>query len=251
MSASYLLRQNAPAIAYIKQEGKNPALPTVVFLHGFHSDMRGSKAQFLADECAKTAQSYLRFDYSGHGESEGDFKDGTIGQWMNDAIDAIDELTHGKLILVGSSMGGWIGLLAALARKDRIAGFIGLAAAPDFTKWMRKEFSAAQKEMLAHNGYFLRESDYGDPYPITLHFLEDGNDYCLLEGPIDLDVPVRLVQGMVDVDVPWQTAQKIADKMTGQDKEVYLQEDGDHRLSREEDLALLARLVRELSGGQS
>ena len=247
MPVSYLQRPNAPAIAYMRQKGLKDDLPTVVFLHGFHSDMMGTKAEFLADHCARKGQAFLRFDDSGHGKSEGKFEEGTIGVWLSDVLDAIDHLSEGNIILVGSSMGGWLAFLAALKRAPRVCGVIGLAAAPDFTRWMQDELSAAQKEALAHDGYFMRDSDYGDPYMITRALFEDGENHCILDAPIDLPMPVRLLQGMDDADVPWQTAQIIADALTGDDKKVYLLEGGDHRLSREEDLKLLGEIVDELS----
>ncbi len=248
MSLSFLARSGKPAIAYRKQDSADAALPTVVFLTGFRSDMDGTKAVYLADHCAARGQSFVRFDYSGHGKSEGAFEDGTIGQWRDDALDVIDYLTNGPLVLVGSSMGGWIGLLCALARKDRVSGYVGLAAAPDFTRWMKAGMTAEQRQMLAREGYFFLPSGYeeGD-YKITAALLEDGEANCLLDAPIDLSCPVRLVQGMKDDAVPWQTAERIAAAMKGSDKQVVLREEGDHRLSTPEDLALIAALVDGLS----
>jgi pimeloyl-ACP methyl ester carboxylesterase len=248
MSVIFLERNTKPGLAYLYQPGFDPALPTVVFLHGFRSDMMGTKAEFLAQECERRGQAFLRFDYSGHGRSDGEFRDGTIGQWLDDALDMIAMRAKGRIILIGSSMGGWIGLHAALQNQSRLAGFIGLAAAPDFTRWIRDGLNPQQKESLSRQGFTEIASEYGDPYLITQKFLDDGETRCLLDGPIPLDVPVRLVQGMKDADVPFETAQKIADALTGCDKKVYLRPEGDHRLSTEEDLALLASLVDELSG---
>lgn len=247
MAVSYLQRSNAPAIAYLRQDEGNNDLPMVVFVHGFHSDMMGTKAEFLASHCETKGQPFLRFDASGHGQSEGNFEDGTIGVWLSDVLGAIDLLSTGKIILVGSSMGGWLALLAALKRPDRVAGVIGLAAAPDFTRWMQAELSDAQKQALARDGYFMRESDYGAPYKVTRALFEEGENHCILDGVINLSMPVRIVQGMEDADVPWQTAQRIAGQITGADKKIYLLEGGDHRLSRNEDLKLLGTLIDELS----
>lgn len=248
MSVSFLKREGAPDIAYIRTKGENGALPTVVFLTGFRSDMMGTKAEFLASSCALAAQNYLRFDYRGHGQSGGAFEDGTIGLWLSDALAAIDALTAGPLVLIGSSMGGWIALLAALARKERIAGLIGLAAAPDFTRLIPSRMSDAQKHQMAAEGLFTQPSEYDDkPLVITRALLEEGEFHCLFDAPIDLDCPVRLMQGMKDAEVPWQMAHRIANAITGADKKVYLREEGDHRLSGADDLALLQRLVAELS----
>ena len=247
MSVSFLKREDAPDLAYIRTKGENEALPTVVFLTGFRSDMMGAKADYLARSCARRGQNYLRFDYRGHGQSGGAFEDGTIGLWLSDALAAIDALTAGPLVLVGSSMGGWIGLLATLARKDRVIGFIGLAAAPDFTRGIPSRMSEAQKEQLAKEGFFYEPNDYDvRPYMITRTLLEEGDAHCLFDAPIDIECPVRLIQGMKDTDVPWQTAHRIANAITGADKTVYLREEGDHRLSSDDDLSLLEKLVAAL-----
>lgn len=250
MSVSFLQRNNAPSLAYQIQVGANPSLPTVVFLTGFRSDMGGSKAEFLAGYCAGRGQNYVRFDYRGHGASEGEFEDATIGLWFDDALAVVDQLTSGDIILVGSSMGGWIGLLTALARKDRVRAFLGLAAAPDFTKNIERKVSAEQKHLLATKGRFELGNDYSDePYPITQKLIDDGAGHCLLHAPVDLSIPVRLMQGMEDSDVDWKTAQRIHDVITGTDKKIHLVDDGDHRLSRPQDLELLATIVAELSDG--
>lgn len=237
-----------PDLAYDYQAGSRADLPTLVFLTGFRSDMLGTKAEYLAQYCAGRGQSMLRFDYSGHGQSGGAFEDGTIGLWLKDTLDIIDAKRKGPLLIVGSSMGGWIALLAALARKDRIKGLIGLAAAPDFTKDIPKRMSEEQTSQMTAQGYFSLGNDYAGPYIITRQLIEEGDKHCLLHAPIDLSIPVRLIQGMKDTDVEWQMAHRISNTITGIDKKVYLIEEGDHRLSRPEDLQLLAQLVSELSG---
>ena len=247
MSVLFLKREGAPDIAYRTTKGENGNLPTVLFLTGFRSDMEGTKAAFLASSCAARGQSYVRFDYRGHGQSGGVFEDGTIGFWLSDALDVIDKLTQGPLIVVGSSMGGWIALRATLERKDRIKGLIGLAAAPDFTRVIPARMSEAQKAQMESDGFILQANDYDTPYKITKKMLEEGEIHCLLGGPINIDVPVRLIQGMKDAEVPWQTAHRIQNALTTQDKKVFLREDGDHRLSSEDDLALLEKIVVELS----
>jgi pimeloyl-ACP methyl ester carboxylesterase len=189
----------------------------------------------------------LRFDYSGHGASGGRFEDGTIGRWTQDALLMIDRLSSGPLLLVGSSMGGWIALLAALARSDRIAGLIGIAAAPDFTEtlmWQAMTFE--ERATLQRDGVLHVPSQYGEPYPITRALIEDGRDHLLLTGPIALDRPVRLLHGQGDPDVPWETSLRIAERLTGSDVQVILVKDGDHRLSRPQDLELLRRTLDAL-----
>lgn len=243
----FLKRANGPDLAYQTIEG-NADLPTVVFLTGFRSDMSGTKAAYLSDLCAKTGQSFVRFDYRGHGQSGGAFEDSNIGLWLQDALDMIDTLTKGPIIVVGSSMGGWIGLLVSLARKDRVVGYIGLAAAPDFTRDIPKRMNETQKQSMEDRGFFELENDY-DPaaYKITKSLLDEGEKHCLLDSAIDLQCPVRLIQGMKDSEVPWQMAHRIGNAITTQDKKIYLREEGDHRLSRPEDLELLGNLVKELS----
>lgn len=247
MSVMFLKRNGRPDIAYQETKGENGALPTVVFMGGFRSDMNGTKAEFLSHSCAARGQKYLRFDYSGHGQSGGEFIDGTIGLWLDDALAVVDTLTTGPLVIVGSSMGGWIALCTALRRKERMKGLIGLAAAPDFTRDIPTIMTDAQKQELEAKGYFTEPNEYDSSYIFTKKLLDDGEAYCLLDKPIAVDCPVRLVQGMKDNDVPWQTAHRIANALTTQNKEVYLREEGTHRLSTEEDLALLDKLVVELS----
>lgn len=232
-------------IAYHRREGKAPC---VVFLPGFRSDMTGDKATTLEKFCAARGQAFLRFDYTGHGASSGDFTDGTIGQWTSDAIAAIERLTSGSLVLVGSSMGGWIMLLAALALKPRIAGLIGIAAAPDFTEeLMWAGLDAASRARLEGDGVIHQPSEYDPvPTPITMALIEDGRKHLLLGGPIALDCPVRLIHGKKDPDVPWQTAQRIADALSSTDVEIILVEDGDHRLSEPHDLERLTKVLAGL-----
>ncbi len=226
------------------------AEPTVVFLPGLRSDMNGAKALDLQAFCEGRGQALLRLDYSGHGASGGDFEDGTIGLWLADALRIIDHATSGKLILVGSSMGGWIAVLAALARAGRVAGLVGIAAAPDFTeRLMWQAMIPAERETLLRDGVLLMPSEYGEPYPITLRLIEDGRRHLVLQAPIALACPVRLLAGQRDADVPWELALTLAATLESQDVETILIKDGDHRLSRPQDLALLRATLAQLLGG--
>ena len=222
--------------------------PTVVFLPGFRSDMNGSKALDLAEFCADRGQAMLRLDYSGHGESGGRFEDGTIGRWTADALAVIDQ-TVGDIVLVGSSMGGWIALLAALARPGRVVGLVGIAAAPDFTeRLMWQAMAPAERIALQRDGVLPVPSQYGDAYPITLQLIEEGREHLLLDAPIGLNCPVRLLHGQQDPDVPWELALRTAAAIISDDVQVTLVKDGDHRLSRPEDLMLLRRILAPLLG---
>jgi pimeloyl-ACP methyl ester carboxylesterase len=223
------------------------AQPGIVFLPGYRSDMQGSKALALRDHCAARGRALLRLDYSGHGESAGRFEDGTIGQWAADAIAVFDALTEGPQILVGSSMGGWIALLLARARPGRVAGFIGIAPAPDFTeKLMWPAFSEAQRAEITARGVLYLPSQYGEPTPVTRALVEDGIRQNVLDAPIPLRCPVRILQGMQDPDVPWRHALRLVDAIEGGDVRLHLIKDGDHRLSRPQDLRLLAETMDEL-----
>ncbi len=237
-------RGNGTELAWVRLDG---AGPTIVFLPGFRSDMTGDKATALASFCADRGQALLRFDYSGHGASSGDFLQGTIGAWAADAAAAIDQLTGGKVILVGSSMGGWIALLTALGRPDRVAALVGIAAAPDFTQLLMWEAMApAERAMLERDGVLQVPSQYGEPTPITLGLIRDGAKHLVLTGRMAIDCPVRLLHGQADPDVPWELALRIAEQVTSSDVRVLLVKDGDHRLSRPADLALLTQTLAAL-----
>lgn len=219
----------------------------LVWLSGFNSDMQGSKVLALEAWAAGQGHPFLAFDYSGHGMSDGDFADGTISAWREDSLAAIDALTEGPQILVGSSMGGWMALLAALARPERIAGLILIAPAPDFTETlMWPEFSPAVQQEIIETGVHMRPSDYGEPYPITRALIEDGRQWQILDAPIAFTGPVRILQGMDDPDVPWIHAQRLVNALTSPDLIFTLIKDGDHRLSREQDIARLLSTAGEI-----
>ncbi len=239
-----LVRVALPPLAWARTAGR---APTVVFFPGFNSNMNGEKAMALASLCAARGQAMLRFDYSGHGASGGRFEDGTIGAWTADALDIIDALTEGDLVLVGSSMGGWIALLVALARPRRVRGLIGIAAAPDFTEiLMWNAMSFETRETLRRLGKIMAPSRYGPAMPITLALIEEGRRHLLLERPIPLACPVRLLHGQADPEVPWELALRLAEQITTPDLHLTLVKDGDHRLSRPADLALLGATLAGL-----
>jgi pimeloyl-ACP methyl ester carboxylesterase len=233
------------SLAYNKLPGKSPG---VIFCCGFMSDMTSTKALALEEFCRAHGQAYVRFDYQGCGASSGQFSDGTISLWRDNALAILDKLTAGPQILVGSSMGGWIALLTALAQPERVAAVVGIAAAPDFSEeliW--DKLTPEDKIKLLKDGIIYGPSAYSDePYAITKQFIEDGRKNLLLQTDILLDKPVRLLQGMQDPDVPWQYSLRIAEKLTSQNVRVHLIKDGDHRLVREQDLALLKQVLGEL-----
>ncbi len=246
--AARLSRPREESLAYHSAAGRAPG---IIFLGGFLSDMTGTKARALEAYARGRGQAFLRFDYQGHGESSGRFEEGSIGRWAEDAITVIDELTEGPQVLVGSSMGGWIMLLAALARPERVAALLGIAAAPDFTEdllWQR--FPEEVKTEIETQGVHYEPSDYAEtPYPLTKRLIEEGRRHLLLRGAIPLTCPVRLLHGLRDPDVPWETALRLAERLESRNVEVILVKDGDHRLSEPADLRRLeATLDRLLAG---
>jgi pimeloyl-ACP methyl ester carboxylesterase len=242
-----LQREDGASIAYERSPGKGPG---VVFLCGFKSDMTGDKALALEAFCRRRGQAFLRFDYTGHGASSGAFTDGTIGAWAADAVFVLDRLTEGRQILVGSSMGGWLMVLAALARPERIGGLVGISSAPDFTEaliWNGLE--AEERATLRSDGIIHQDADYSDePYPITRALIEDGRRHLVLDKPIGLSCPVRLLHGMADTDVPWRLSVNLAERLAAEDVVVSLIKDAEHRLSRAGDIERIKDAVAELSG---
>lgn len=245
-SAHTLSAPDGQTIAYHVLEGKTPG---VMFLGGLMSDMSGTKAIALESHCRAAGRAFVRFDYLGHGESSGSFVDGTIDRWHADTLAVLDEIARGPQILVGSSMGGWQMLLAARARPERIAGLIGVAAAPDFTEdLMWDQFDDAAKARIRAEGILHLPSEYEDtPYPVSLALIEDGRDHLLLRSPLALNCPLHLIHGMADRDVPWQTALNIAEAVSSEDVSVTLVKGGGHRLSTAADLARLASAVDDMA----
>ena len=248
-TTGFLERPDGARIAWRRVDG---AGPTVVWLGGFRSDMAGTKAQAIADWALATGRAYVRFDYFGHGESSGDFAQGTITRWREDALAVLEELVEGEAVLVGSSMGGWISCLVAPAMADRIKALVLIAPAPDFTeKLMAPEMTEADRAEMVQTGVWLRPSDYGDPYPITRDLLEDGARWSILPEPVNVQAPVRILQGGADPDVPWRHALELAQALRSQDVVFTLVKDGDHRLSRPQDIARLIEALEEVAAGSA
>jgi pimeloyl-ACP methyl ester carboxylesterase len=244
-SPSILTRHDGATIAYRQLGGRSPG---VLFCTGFRSDMTGTKALFLEGYCRSHGHAFVRFDYFGHGGSSGDITLGTIGRWADDAVAILDALTEGPQIIVGSSMGGWVMLLAALARPDRVQALVGIAAAPDFTEdlvWQRLDVSRQQE--FRETGSITLSSKY-DPagYSHTLGLVEDGRRHLVMRQLIPLRCPARLLHGLRDDAVPWETSLRLAERLVSRDVVVTLVKGGDHRLSSEADLARLAATLDEL-----
>ncbi len=216
--------------------------PTIVFLPGFGSDMAGTKAVALDEWAARKGRAMVRFDYRGCGGSGGAFEDFTLEDWRDDALRVVDSI-EGPVVLVGSSMGGWLMLLAALARPRKIAALVGIAAAPDFTDW---GFDGNRRAALICDGRIVEDSPYGGTTVITHALWESGQRQLLLGAPIGIDLPVRLIHGQADPDVPWQLSLDLARQLRSDDVQVILVKDGDHRLSRPQDIRLMTTTVRKL-----
>ncbi|HCK82220.1 MAG TPA: alpha/beta hydrolase [Candidatus Competibacter sp.] len=246
---AHLILADGARLAYHRSLG---AVPGVIFLGGFTSDMTGLKATALERWCRGRGQAFIRFDYSGHGGSSGRFADGTIGRWAREALAVLDELSDGPQILVGSSMGAWLMLLTALARPERIAALLGLACAADFTDYLLWErLDENLRERLRREGVICLPSPYGEPYTITSNLLEEAEQHRLLDRPtLPITCPARLIHGMKDADVPWRVSVQVAERLAGSDVRVLLLKDGEHTLSREQDLVVLTRTLGELLAGR-
>jgi len=240
----YLNTDQGRRIAYHMSEGQGPC---IVFLGGLKSDMQGTKAVFLEDWARRQGRAFLRFDYSGHGQSSGRFEDGSIGDWAEDTDAVVSALTSGPLIVVGSSMGGWQALLLARAQPERIVGMVTIAAAPDFTEdgyWA--SFSDAQKLALERDGQVELPSDYMEPYIITKRLIEDGRSQLVMRDPLSLPFPVRALQGTADTAVSTKTALRLLDHAECPDMRLTLVKDADHRFSERRCLVMIETAVQEL-----
>ena len=230
-----------PALAYHLTKGTGP---TIVFLPGYASDMSGTKALALEAWAKAAGRGFLRFDYGGCGQSEGAFEEQSLTGWRDDVVTMLDQLVAGPAILVGSSMGGWLMLLVARDRPDKVVGLVGVAPAPDFTDW---GFTMEEKMALLQNGRIERASPYSDePTVYTSKFWQSGEANRLMFGQIAIDVPVRLLQGQADLDVPWNRTTRLAEMLRSADVQTWIVKDGDHRLSRDTDIALLIRAVENV-----
>lgn len=243
--ASWLTTPQGRRIAYHQTQGVGPG---VVFLGGFKSDMSGAKALHLQAWAEAEGRAFLRLDYSGHGISEGDFLDGCVGDWFEDAQAVIEAVTTGPQVLIGSSMGGWIALLLSRAIPERIAGLVGIAAAPDFTEdSMWASFTSDQRDELLQTGQVALPSEYSDdPYIITRRLLLDGRDRLVLRAPLDLPFPSRFLQGTADADVPVSVALRLLDHANGADIRLHLVKGADHRFSTPACLAMIEAAVQEV-----
>jgi pimeloyl-ACP methyl ester carboxylesterase len=224
-------------------------VPGVMFLPGYASDMAGTKARALAAWAERTGRALVLFDYRGHGASDGVFTDHVLSDWLADVLAMLD---HGPLagpvVLVGSSMGGWLMVLAALRRPERVRGLVGVAAAPDFTRRVEASLSEQERRELTRLGHVRRPSRYGEPLPLTAALLADGHGLCVLDGPIPFNGPVHLLHGRADPDVPWACSARLAAALTSRAVTLELVDDGDHRLSRPEDLRRLTAAVERVLG---
>lgn len=241
----FLTTAQGRKIAYHKVEGDGPG---VVFLGGFSSDMTGSKATHLEAWAREKGRAFIRFDYSGHGSSSEEFVNGCIGEWADDAYEVISHLTEGPQVLVGSSMGGWISLLMAKRMPARIAGLVGIAAAPDFTEdsmwdWMDEIMRAKLKR----EGVVYVPNDYGDPYPITNKLIEDGRKQLVLRDPLPLPFPVRLLHGTADEDVKMDVALRLLDHADGDDIRLNFVKGADHSFSDDRCLRLITKTIHSVT----
>ena len=244
-AAGMLARPDGARVAWRRLDGRGPA---IVWLGGLRSDMTGTKAQAVADWALAEGRAMVRFDYYGHGASSGDFADGTIGRWLQDSLVVIDWLTKGPVVLAGSSLGGWLACLAALERPDQVAGLALMAPAADFTdKLLEPSLGPAQQQALRREGWFMRTAP-DDPvgYPITQALLREGRRWSILPGPTAIRCPVRILHGGTDTDVPWTHSLRLAQAIQGEDLVFTLIQDGDHRLSRPQDLRRLLGTLDEL-----
>lgn len=240
----FFITDQGRRLAYHRFTGRGPG---VVFLGGLRSDMTGTKAVHLETWARRSGRAFLRFDYSGHGQSDGTFTEGCIGDWAEDAAAAITALTEGPQVVVGSSMGGWIGLLMVTRMADRLAGLVTIAAAPDFTEdGMWAEWSENQRRACMDDGQVALPSEYGDPMVITRRMIEDGRDHLVLRAPLGVDVPVRMLQGTADADVDMGVALRLLDHLDGADIRLELVKGADHRFSDEACLATITRAIDEV-----
>jgi len=243
-TSGFFLRTDAERLAWRRIDGDGP---TVIWVGGWRSDMGGTKAEALADAARAGGWNYLRYDHFAHGDSSGDWRTATIGRWRADLIALIDESVEGPVVLVGSSMGGWVASLAAVARPERIQATVLIAPAADFAhRLMWPGLSEAARREIEAKGAHTVTDDFDGPYDLTRTFFQDARKWSLLDGPVAIAGPVRVLQGMLDEQVPWAHAMALVDRVESPDVVVSLIKDGDHRLSRPADLERLVRVVGDM-----
>ena len=246
LNINYLVSSFGENLAYSHEE--NGSKTSVFFFGGYASDMTGTKATALSQWCEKNNYNFIRFDYSGHGKSEGNFEDGGITKWSSEATEVLKNFSNEKNIVIGSSMGGWISLIVSLRNLNLISALIGIASAPDFVVGEWNRLSDEQQAQIKNDGKIIINWDkYNDDYTITYKFLKDGMNNMLLNSAINIDCPIRLLHGRLDQVVSYETSEKIIEKITSKNKKLTIIKDGDHSLSRESDLQLLFDNIRELS----
>ncbi|MEE6508957.1 hypothetical protein FKM82_023537 [Ascaphus truei] len=244
-SMQHLVRQDLPKLAYQKLKGKTPG---VIFLPGFASDMSSQKALALEDFCKSLGHSFIRFDYTGCGNSEGNIKDCTIGTWKKDVLSVLDDLSEGPQILVGSSMGGWLMLLAAIARPEKIAALVGVAPAADYFVTVFNQLPLEEKKAVEEKDewkYLTKHNEEGF-YGIPYAFIKEAENHCLLNSPIPITCPVRLIHGMKDDHVHWHVSMQLADRILSSDVDIILRKHGQHRMRDKDDIKLLVYTIDDL-----
>ncbi|KPP74701.1 mycophenolic acid acyl-glucuronide esterase, mitochondrial-like [Scleropages formosus] len=244
-SIQYATRPDLPKLAYQKVKGKSPG---VVFLPGFASTMAGRKAEALEEFCKSLGHSYLRFDYTGCGASEGQWAEATVGTWKKDVLFVLDELVEGPQILVGSSMGGWLMLLAALARPEKTAALVGIATAADYFVTAFKSLPLEVRKEMEEKGEWTLPTKYNEEgvYRISMDFLKEAENHCVLQGPIPVTCPMRLIHGLKDQDVSWHISMQVAERVLSTDVDVILRKHGQHRMSEKEDIKLMVYTIDDL-----
>ncbi|XP_062335855.1 abhydrolase domain containing 10, depalmitoylase b [Osmerus eperlanus] len=241
----FVTRQDLPKLAYRKVKGKSPG---VVFLPGYGSSMNGQKAEALEEFCKSLGHSYLRFDYTGHGASEGVFKEGTIGTWKKDVLFVLDELAEGPQILVGSSMGGWLMLLAAIARPEKTVALVGISTAADHFVTSFKSLSLEARKVFEDKGEWSVPTKHSDDglYTFSMDMLREAENHCVLQSPIPITCPVRLIHGLKDEEVPWHISMQVAERVLSADVDVILRRHGQHRMAEKDDIKLMVYTIDDL-----
>lgn len=244
-TVQYASRPDLPKLAYRKVKGKSPG---VLFLPGYGSNMNGQKAESLEEFCRSLGHSYLRFDYTGHGASEGVLSEGTIGTWKKDVLFVLDELAEGPQILVGSSIGGWLMLLAAIARPEKTAALVGISTAADHIVTSFNSLPLETRKEFEEKGEWTVPTKHSEEghYKFSMDFLKEAENHCVLQSPIPITCPVRLIHGLKDEDVPWHISMQVAERVLSPDVDVILRRHGQHRMSEKDDIKLMVYTIDDL-----